>query len=216
MTRPSRNQDALLIEAGKKLLPEVGVSGMSLKMVADKAGVNLGMFHYYFKTKSNFISKVLEAFKEDMNGGDISFPKKADSIEKLKYYLNTMGKSFRDNRQLAIILYRDMLNNDAEVIDFLISNFEKKEELLMQLIKDCQKDGYIPSEIPISQLINFCVSGVKTPIVIAGVLENMKSLKTPNKDELISDDAIAQRVEMILNGIVSSKEKSGFWFFKKN
>ena len=60
MTRPSRNQDQLLIQAAKRLLPEMGISGMSLQRIADECGVNLGMFHYHFKTKDAFIRKVLE------------------------------------------------------------------------------------------------------------------------------------------------------------
>ena len=46
MTRPSQHQDRLLIEAGKKLLLELGVSCMSLQKVANEAGVNRAKFKY--------------------------------------------------------------------------------------------------------------------------------------------------------------------------
>jgi len=48
MSRPSKNTDKLLIQAGRRLLPETGVSGLSLRRGAQEAGVNLGMFPYYF------------------------------------------------------------------------------------------------------------------------------------------------------------------------
>ncbi|MBC7946203.1 MAG: TetR/AcrR family transcriptional regulator, partial [Burkholderiales bacterium] len=50
MPRPSQNTDRRLIKAARKLLPETGCSGLNLRQVAVKAGVNLGMFHYHFKT----------------------------------------------------------------------------------------------------------------------------------------------------------------------
>ena len=47
--RPSRNLDRALLAAGRELLPERGCAGLSVREVADAAGVNLGMFHYHFK-----------------------------------------------------------------------------------------------------------------------------------------------------------------------
>ena len=46
MTRPSQNTDWRLIRAGRELLPEPGITGLSLRREADRAGVNLGMFHW--------------------------------------------------------------------------------------------------------------------------------------------------------------------------
>ena len=55
MSRPSKNTDRLLIEAAKELIPEAGFKGLKIREVARKAGVNLGMFNYHFKTKEKFL-----------------------------------------------------------------------------------------------------------------------------------------------------------------
>ena len=49
MARPSQNVDQRLLEAGLALLPQTGCAGLSVRRLADHAGVNLGMFHYHFK-----------------------------------------------------------------------------------------------------------------------------------------------------------------------
>ena len=61
MSRPSRNVDALLLRAGRELYPETGAAGLSIRKVAERAGVNLGMFHYHFRTKEAFVRQLLQA-----------------------------------------------------------------------------------------------------------------------------------------------------------
>lgn len=50
----------VLIEAAAELFAENGFDGVSTRMIAEKAGVNLGGIHYHFKTKENLY---VEAFK---------------------------------------------------------------------------------------------------------------------------------------------------------
>jgi AcrR family transcriptional regulator len=33
------------------LLPQTGCAGLSVRKVAERAGINLGMFHYHFKSR---------------------------------------------------------------------------------------------------------------------------------------------------------------------
>src|SRR5918997_6668566 len=139
MPRPSRNQDRLLIEAGKKLLPELGVSGMSLQRVADEAGVNLGMFSYHFKTKANFVRKVLESIKEDaVKQARFEMPADATSIEKLRKFLTFMGQTFLSQRDFALSMFRDFLNQDPDITELVLTNSNQQFEVLRSMIRECQ------------------------------------------------------------------------------
>ena len=66
MPRPSRNLDQALLAAGRALLPQRGCSGLSVREVADAAGVNLGMFHYHFKSREAFLKALLQSMYEEM------------------------------------------------------------------------------------------------------------------------------------------------------
>lgn len=56
-TEPTRIS---LINAAMELFAEKGFDGVSTRMIAEKAGVNLGGIHYHFKSKENLF---VEAFK---------------------------------------------------------------------------------------------------------------------------------------------------------
>ena len=68
MPRPSQNVDQLLIDAGLELLPETGCAGLSVRKLTEHAGVNLGMFHYHFRNKDNFVRTLLQRTYEGQTG----------------------------------------------------------------------------------------------------------------------------------------------------
>lgn len=85
MTRPSHNIDILLFEKGRELLLEVGFDKFSVRTLCKKAGVNLGMFHYYFKTKERFIELLIEkVFEQYLNEQKEAAKKHAKAIDKLR------------------------------------------------------------------------------------------------------------------------------------
>ncbi len=210
MPRPSRNHDRLLIEAAKKLLPELGASGMSLKMLSAEAGVNPGIFYYHFKSKSNFIRIVLESFIVDARKEiEIDIPANIPSIKKLQHCLTSIGKIFRGHSRLAVSMYRDLLNKDPDITSFLVSSIEDQISFLKPLIEECQKDSYIRKHYTLQEILSFCLAGIKTPIVLSKVLELLSDDNSEHmeklKKELITDEAIMRRAEMAIMGIVSEK-----------
>jgi len=64
---PARSaaEDALL-DAAERLLVEVGHSGITTRRLAEEAGVNHGLVHYYFGSNESLLVRALERFTERM------------------------------------------------------------------------------------------------------------------------------------------------------
>ena len=89
MTEPARKtaarstaEDALL-DAAERLLVEVGYAGITTRRLAEEAGVNHGLVHYYFGSVENLLVRTLERFTErliarqrDMYAADMPFIEK--------------------------------------------------------------------------------------------------------------------------------------------
>jgi AcrR family transcriptional regulator len=56
-------EDAFL-DAAERLLVEVGHTGITTRRVAEEAGANKGLVHYYFGSMENLLVRVLERFTE--------------------------------------------------------------------------------------------------------------------------------------------------------
>jgi AcrR family transcriptional regulator len=52
------------LDAAERLLVSVGHAGMSTRALAEEAGANHGLVHYYFGSMENLLARVLERFTE--------------------------------------------------------------------------------------------------------------------------------------------------------
>ena len=53
-----------LLDAAERLLVSVGYSGITTRRLAEEAGVNHGLVHYYFGSNENLLVRALERFTE--------------------------------------------------------------------------------------------------------------------------------------------------------
>jgi AcrR family transcriptional regulator len=53
-----------LLDAAERLLVEVGYAGITTRRLAETAGVNHGLVHYYFGSNENLLVRALERFTE--------------------------------------------------------------------------------------------------------------------------------------------------------
>jgi AcrR family transcriptional regulator len=59
---PRSAAEETLLDAAERLLVDVGYSGITTRRLAEEAGVNHGLVHYYFGSIENLLVRVLERF----------------------------------------------------------------------------------------------------------------------------------------------------------
>jgi AcrR family transcriptional regulator len=62
--RPGYETEQALLDAAERLLVEVGAAGITTRKVAEEAGANHGLVHYYFGSVEQLLVRVLERFTE--------------------------------------------------------------------------------------------------------------------------------------------------------
>jgi AcrR family transcriptional regulator len=65
--RPGHETEQALLDAAERLLVEVGAAGITTRRVADEAGANHGLVHYYFGSVEQLLVRVLERFTERLS-----------------------------------------------------------------------------------------------------------------------------------------------------
>jgi AcrR family transcriptional regulator len=64
-TTPARSAaEEALLDAAERLLVDVGYAGITTRRLAEEAGVNHGLVHYYFGSNENLLVRALERFTE--------------------------------------------------------------------------------------------------------------------------------------------------------
>lgn len=206
MARPSRNLDKKLLDAGRKLLPERGCTGLTLREVASKADVNLGMFSYYFKDREEFVRKVLEGVYGDFVKDLQISAGPGDPLEQLEAALLKVGRFTRDNRALILALFRDSLNQEKEVLAFLRTNFRRHFDVLAEILQAGMRAKKI-RQVPLPLALSVIVGTMGVPHLLLETLHRVKAKRpfgvtyAELEQTLVSEDAIELRVEMVLRAL---------------
>jgi AcrR family transcriptional regulator len=66
ITAARASAEEALLDAAERLLVEVGHGGITTRRLAETAGVNHGLVHYYFGSNENLLVRALERFTERM------------------------------------------------------------------------------------------------------------------------------------------------------
>jgi TetR/AcrR family transcriptional regulator len=75
--------EGALLDAAERLLVEVGYAGITTRRLAEEAGVNHGLVHYYFGSIENLLVRVLERFTAELTARQRSmYAAEAPFIEK--------------------------------------------------------------------------------------------------------------------------------------
>jgi AcrR family transcriptional regulator len=207
MPRPSRNIDRELIRAGRELLQENAITDLSLRQVAEHAKANLGMFHYHFKTKDEFVRAVLKDLYEEFFGSvEAEFKKSAsekDPLTRLRGLLEALARFAVEQRTLMASVFRDVLAGNPVVMEFIALNFPRHLGMLHQVMKECQTKKLIRSDLSIPQMIVLCATCLNVPVVIGTSLSRVTegALEGSLKKEFLSPDSIRKRIDFVLRGL---------------
>jgi len=210
--RPSRNLDRALLAAGRELFPHRGCAGLSVREVADAAGVNLGMFHYHFKSRDAFMRALLQSTYEEMFSQltQQAMPPQPEgstpAIDVLRRALGFMGRFVRANRPLLARVLADALCGDVIAREFLGKNLPRHLGLLQSVIEAGRRDGSI-RDLPAPQLLGFCAGSLALPILFGGAVVDSHEIAPARAralaDSLLSDEALDQRIELALGAIAA-------------
>jgi len=205
MPRPSRNVDQLLLEAGALLLPETGCRGLSARRLTEQAGVNLGMFHYHFRSKDNFIRILLDRLYEDMfTMLMVKVTGNRSPMRNLRSALTVISRFVHVNRPLLSRIMVDALSGEQVAMEFLTRNIPRHANVLADLITQAQQRGQLAS-ISTAQALSFIGSAIITPALLGELIIEQTLLPAAAskilKREVLSETALDERIELALRGL---------------
>ncbi|MBL0728286.1 TetR/AcrR family transcriptional regulator [Piscinibacter sp. HJYY11] len=205
MPRPSQNVDQLLLDAGLELLPQTGCAGLSVRKLADHAGVNLGMFHYHFKNKDTFIRAVLQRVYEEMFSAlTLKVDQKRPVLDNLRAVLAVLARFGREQHPLLLRMAADAMAGEAAVIEFFSANLPRHVAVVLSLVMQAQREGLIV-DAPPQEAIAFLAGAVGAPVLIGGALGSRAPAPVVAAIEhhVLSDAAVARRIDYALRGLAA-------------
>jgi hypothetical protein len=146
-----------IIVAAKKVFLLRGLDGARMQDIADEAGINKALLHYYFRSKEKLFEKVFDQLSSKIIP-DLTKIIELDNLtilEKLEKIVEKYIDFVAENPQVPLFLINE-LNRDKERIKILLShtnNFSKLQQFGFQLMMEMQT-GKIKTFNPLHLLMN--------------------------------------------------------------
>ena len=117
-----KNTEQKILEAAKSVFLEKGKDGTTMQAIADKAGINKALLHYYFRSKDKLFRKVLE---ETMSA---FLPKIEETF--------TSEIDFFDKIRMVVKNYISLLYENPFIPAFMLNEINRNPEELFSVIKE--------------------------------------------------------------------------------
>jgi len=132
-----------ILASAQLLFMKHGLEGVKMQMVADKAGVNKGLLHYYYKTKATIFLEVFNRVTNELftNIRSLFADDALSANEKVSKIVDAYFKLLNKNRYIPIFFISEM-NRDPEILKTL--GFGEKIKSIMESAQQIMPTGKPP------------------------------------------------------------------------
>jgi AcrR family transcriptional regulator len=194
-----KNTEEQIIAAAKKIFIQKGLAGARMQDIADEAGINKAMLHYYYRSKDKLFEMVFnEAIDKLIARMNQTISANLSLQEKIRGIVKNYIEGLSENPHLPLFVLNELQQNPELFAKKFKSrpNFPNLEQFLMEIAVAGEK-GLIKKISPIQLLINMlsmCVFPFAArPLIqtVVGLDDIQYRLLIEERKQLVADFIIA-------------------------
>lgn len=191
-----------IFNAAQIVFQEKGFAGARMQEIADEAGINKSMLHYYYRSKEKLFLQVFRQSVQKIFPRLLTILESADPLEeKVERIIDFYFRTFDKNPALPAFVTHEMNQHPDRFREFMLAmGVRLPESFTRQIQKEAEAGRIRPME-PV-QFVTHIVSLCIMPFVARNMLCTLFQM-----DEQQYQDFLIQRKEMlpdlIFNGIRS-------------
>lgn len=180
-TTPSERSEDLLREAAIRLFGRHDYDSVSVKQIAELAGVNVALISYHFGGKLGLYRECIGKFGKDRLSTveRILTPPSShqEMVVRLKMFIAEMIETQMERPDISAIIHRECEMMNPAIEDIFTATFLQVFKTLAAFLKTSKQKKYIRSE----------VDPLFTASMIFGIISNMTRMSNANKRYLSID-----------------------------
>jgi AcrR family transcriptional regulator len=153
-----QTEEKILLAAEEEFL-EKGYTGARLQRIADNAGLNKALLHYYFRNKDRLFDVVFEKIANQIISQLLEKIISASTFfEKIRIFFDYHISAIENNQRLPLFVINEISRNPERVFQFIKKDEVAKIKTILdtQLKSEIQKG--IIRQISLEELILNCIS----------------------------------------------------------
>jgi TetR/AcrR family transcriptional regulator len=193
-----------ILQAAKSVFQQKGFDGCRMQDIADEAGINKALLHYYFRSKDRLFDAVFkDAFRkffpkvQEIMASDIPLDKKLESF--IDKYIDLLI----DNPMLPIFILNEINRNPEKISEIINLNVINPNLLFGSIMKEIEQKSIRktdPRHLIIS-IIGMCVF----PFVGKPIIKNFLMNNSEEEFNLFISQRKKEITELVLKSLTNTK-----------
>jgi len=186
MTAKRKETEELIFEAARKVFQEYGYYGARMQDIADEAGINKSMLHYYFRSKDQLFQEVYQKEMGEFMPVIIKLLKSDQSLnEKIENIIDAFYSHWHSNPKLIPFIIIEMNLNPERFREFIQNQHNLPTKFGEQLHKLVEEEKIMP--IAPEQLLVSIVSLTLFPFVGKTMIASLFDFDDTGYEQFMED-----------------------------
>jgi AcrR family transcriptional regulator len=190
----------IIFEAAKKVFVEKGFDGARMQNIADEAGINKALLHYYFRSKEKLFDYIFdESFKKFFPQISLIMFSELQFEEKIKSFVSHYIDTLLQNPHIPVFVLHELKRKPERILN-IIKNSGIHPEQTSQLLQKEIDEGKI-NPIPMEHLIVNMIGLCLFPFIGRPIIEGFIFKGNKRAFDHFIEDRKVMVAEFIINSI---------------
>jgi TetR/AcrR family transcriptional regulator len=133
-----------ILEAAKEVFMKYGLYGARMQDIADTAGINKALLHYYFRSKEKLFDKIFEgALGRFFENTDIFSKSDLPLKKRLFIYTDNIIDFYAEYPQMSMFIIKEIGNHPELFKEKILAAKKNRSIRLIEVLEDAMKTGEI-------------------------------------------------------------------------
>ena len=194
-----------ILSAARTVFHKRGFDGARMQEIADSAGINKALLHYYFRSKENLFNAVFAEAISAMIGTISSiFTGSGPLEEKLERFYDFHITFLQEHSYLPWFVINGLHEKPDEIKAFFSKKDFRPQQILAQVVENLKKEGY-EVEDPLQMFANILSLSI-FPIIAQPMLSHFFNLSEEDMD-LFYEQRKRYLARFVINGLNLRKKE---------
>jgi len=154
MSQIEKNTEAEILEAAKKVFIEKGMAGARMQEIADEAGINKSLLHYYYRSKDKLFLAVFRfAVLQFFPGIQEMLTSNIPLEEKIRRFVDRYIDILLENPFVPMFILQEIQRDPERLFDAFLEVGMRPDQIIQQF-REASEKGEIKDIDPKDILVN--------------------------------------------------------------
>lgn len=148
------NTEKLILNAARKVFIEKGKQGARMQEIADEAGINKALVHYYFRSKDRLFDAVFqEAFEKFLPHLQLMIDSELGIFEAIRNFVSGYIGTILENPYIPGFIFHELSQNPENIANLLHQRVNNVAVLISKIEHEIDKGNMKPID-PKQAIVN--------------------------------------------------------------